>query len=343
MKDFTVSIFPARNKTFLVSYIHPLSKRRIREHFNTKDEASEYKHQTESKFRRTKSENFLELNVEELLVIFKQEKPNAQFNKSKSYIIDFVDTFGDYKVEDLNGDVLKAWLDQIKQENNLKDISVRSLKCSIDIFFKFLVSKEVISESPLATVYYKRPDPPDLKARNLLSKKEIEELLLKAKAFSPGYLYPILKIFAETAAKPNEIIDLNWKQIDLEKKEVQFLKSESIQARTIKISDELASVLEKNRKMTGLVFLTYYKEPFTKNKFRRLVQEFKVKSSCKTAWTPMDLRHSFAVSYLQAGGDIRKLQHILGHNNVFDTKRLYAEALTTKSTVDTLSPFEIGS
>jgi hypothetical protein len=38
-----------------------------------------------------------------------------------------------------------------------------------------------------------------------------------------------------------------------------------------------------------------------------------------------------------------RLQYILGHCNVFDTKRLYAEVLTKKARREAESPFEIGS
>ncbi len=58
----------------------------------------------------------------------------------------------------------------------------------------------------------------------------------------------------------------------------------------------------------------------------------------------MDLRHSFAVNFLRSGGDIRKLQYLMGHDNIYDTRRLYAGAVAkTDSQVDTLNPFEIGS
>lgn len=129
--------------------------------------------------------------------------------------------------------------------------------------------------------------------------------MVRSKAFNPGYLYPILKLFAETAAKPIEVIDLNWKQIDFEAKEIVFPGSENIQVRRLKISDELASILEKNKKSTGPVFLTFYKEMFTKNKLRRLVEEFKVKTGNKKHSTPMDLRHSFAVNFFLENGDMK--------------------------------------
>lgn len=130
--------------------------------------------------------------------------------------------------------------------------------------------------------------------------------------------------------------------MNLESREVFFPQTDSARERALKISDELAAILEKQKRNSGPVFMTYYREPFTKAKLTRLINEFKVMGTCKLKWTPMDLRHSFAVGFLENGGDMRALQRIMGHNNVFDTKRLYGEALTKKAQEEAKSPFEIG-
>lgn len=74
-------------------------------------------------------------------------------------------------------------------------------------------------------------------------------------------------------------------------------------------------------------------------KLFRAIGEFKVKGLYKKDWTAMDLRHSFAVNFLAKGGDIKELQRILGHNSVYDTKRLYGEAAEEKVMQNTTSPY----
>lgn len=94
-----------------------------------------------------------------------------------------------------------------------------------------------------------------------------------------------------------------------------------------------------------MVFLTYYKEPFTKTKLARLINEFKIKTKSKIKWTHLDLRHSYAVNYLKTGGEIKTLQYLLGHYKVFDTKLLYGEVIKNKiyKPEVILNPFEMGS
>lgn len=317
MENYTVSIYPSAGGRYLASYLHPLSKKRIRLHFDTKKEAEAYRKQIEDRFTKGMTGDFKELQVDDLLIYYMREYPKSDFALAKRYTTDFSDTFGKFKITEVTSEDLRNWLDLIQRENKLKDISIRGVKCIIDTFFNFLVQKEVISESPLTTIYFKKPAP-EVSARNILSKSQIDDLLAKAKTYSPGYLYPIVKIFTETAAKPSEIIELGWRQINLEAGEVYFPRTPKSQERTLKISEELTSYFEKKQKIGGFVFMTYYKEPFTSTKLSRLLGEFKLKGNCSIRWTPMDLRHSYAVNFLKAGGDIRKLQHVLGHENVFD-------------------------
>ncbi len=339
MNDFKVFINAGRDETFTTSYQHPLTKRKIRMNFLSRDDASSYKKKVERKFKRSSFSNYSELTIEELLIYFMQETPSNPFSLRKTHLIDFIETFGDYNIYEITTKALRSWLDQIQAENRLKDISMRGLKCEVDTFFVFLKEKEIISESPLATIYYKVAVQP-LKSRNLLSPDEIESLLESIRDYSPGYLYPIIKMFAETAAKSAEIIELSWEQLDLEKGLLTFERRNKSQARTIKISDEVVYMLRLKEDKQGRVFKTYYKESFTYEKLRKAINEFKKKNLYTGEWVPADLRHSFAVNFLADGGDMRELQRILGHWNVYDTKKLYGDAGRKQISKEIINPFQ---
>ncbi len=62
-----------------------------------------------------------------------------------------------------------------------------------------------------------------------------------------------------------------------------------------------------------------------RQKLQHAVGDFKRQRTYTKNWVPADLRHSFAVNFLTDGGSLKDLQYILGHNNVFDTKRLHGE------------------
>ena len=325
MKNFTVDVYPIKGGEFFTTFVHPLSKKRIRERFPSRQEALRYKMDMEGKFARSQIESFRDLSISELLNQYSLDKPENGFVKyNRSHLVDFVDTFGDFKLEEVTTELLRAWLDQVQKENSLQTITMRALKCNIDGFFKYLVEKDVISDSPLTAIYYEKSVPP-VSSRNILSKKEIDELLGALKAFSPGYLYPLIKMYAETAAKTSEVTDLIWSEVNFDKGEVRFVQTTASRERTVKLSEEMIEILKKKKASKGNVFLTYYGKAFTQNKIRRAFHEFKIKGTYKKDWGPMDLRHSFAVNFLRGGGDMKELQYILGHERVFQTKQLCGE------------------
>lgn len=278
MKDFLVILYVTKTGTFMTSYQHPLTQKRIRDTFKTREEAKEHKEKVEKKFTRRQFNNLMELNVGELLNLFMLEVPTNNLGKyCRHHLADFAQSFSTFAVEELTFDVLSVWLDQIQRENNLKNISMLKIKCDFDGFFKYLIGKEIISNSPLTEVFYARTTP-SVAARNILSTVEIIGILEAVNEFSPGYLYPMIKLFAETGAKTTEVTDLNWKDIDLENKKIKFNKTLSSSERTLKMSDELANVLSKRKSKSGYVFVNVSGQPFTASRVARAITEFKVRS-----------------------------------------------------------------
>lgn len=112
--------------------------------------------------------------------------------------------------------------------------------------------------------------------------------------------------------------------MDCVRRTVELSGTERSQSRTLPISEELAILFSKRQKETGVVFKTYYREPFTRVKLTRTINEFKAKGLYKKNWSLLDLRHSFGTNFLATGGSMNELQKFMGHANVFDTKRIFA-------------------
>lgn len=345
MQKLTISITPLKSGEFMTSFINPITRRIVRKGFKTRIEAKTYSDEMEKRFYKTSVESYVGLSLEELLLLFFKEHPRSDlFYNKKSLLADFAETFGEFSLDEITTDSMKVWLDQIQKERNLKNNTMRSTKCSLDRFFNFLIDKDIISSSPVTTIYYGKTKT-NLKMKNLLSEAEIGKLLSAMKAYSPGYLYPLVKAYAETGAKTTEVTELTWNDLDIENGIIHFKKTVSSQERKLQISDELLNIFKGKKKKQGFLFLTYYNEPFTKNKMARVFDDFKAKRLYVGEWCPMDLRHSFAVNFLSRGNGLKELQYILGHSNVFDTKRIYEEAVTKKKPdiLDVHLEFETGT
>ncbi|NJM09636.1 MAG: tyrosine-type recombinase/integrase [Bdellovibrionaceae bacterium] len=325
MANTQVNTCMLKDGTMLASYVHPLTKRKVRRTFASVLQVNEYKAKIENKFFAADLTSYGVMTLEELMIFLLNDRPNSTFFKMRLHLIDFTETFGHLPIHHLTTDMLRTWMDQVQQENKVADTTMRSLKCTLDRLFEFLIEKEIISESPLREIYY-RKTPADAITRNHLPTHEIEKLLDAVKKYSPGYLYPIIKLFTETGAKVTEIVELKWGQVDCIKRTVCFDGTDRSQARTAPISEELAGLLSKKQRETGFVFKTFYREPFTRIKLTRAINEFKAKGLYRRNWNLLDLRHSFGVNFLSNGGNLRDLQAIMGHANIFDTKRLYGDS-----------------
>lgn len=338
MKKFEVRIHKASEHLYLTSFTHPLIKKKVRKTFNNIEEAEAYKKEFEQKFSRKSASSYAGLNLEELLVIFINNNLDSPFVKSKTHLIDFFDTFGSFQVDEISTAALRVWLEQIRFENNLTETSMCGLKCQLQTFFIFLEEQEIISNSPLREVYFKRQGSRSLLARNLLNPQEIKKLLEAVKAFSPGYLYPITLFFAETAVKVSEMCELQWDQVNFDEKTVYINSRPRSQARTLKLSDELVDLLKERPHRTKLVFETYRKTAFNKTILIKTINEFKNRKLFHRDWTPSDLRHSFAVNFLSTGGSYKELKYLLGIKQTQHVRAAYGEALTApKQTI--IHPF----
>ena len=326
MDILKISIFPLSEKTFLASYTHPVSRRRVRVPFPSEKEAREFGLEIIKKFDRDNLNSGKPLTLEQLSCFFVQDRPNSNFFKTKNiHAVDFIQIFGNYFPEEVTTAMLKSWLEQIKRERSVQICTIESIRISIASLFIYLVKKKIIDKSPLGSFRYQRIlrvfNP-----KNILTTQETTELLERVKLYSPGYLYPIIRIFSETAAKTAEVINLNWNDIDFKAGAISFRKIEKIQSRKIKVSHELIKLLSRNRRKSERLFTTYRNQPFTPKKLMMDINEFIKKTKYPRNLTPAHLRHSFAINFLTGGGDIRELQRTLGHKRVNITRNTYGKA-----------------
>ena len=327
MNIFKISIFQLNDKTFLATYTHPVLKRKLRHPFPSERDALAFKARTEKRFRR---ENLRDCasSIEALLCFFIKDRPKSAFAKERnSHLIDFAETFGTYQVEEITTNMLHTWPKQVQKENELQEYSLEGLRVCVSSFFYYLQKKKVLEKSPVPESYCKG-DPRPLEKRNLLTEEEIDSLLKKIKHYSPGYLYPIIKVLSETAPRVFEMGDIIWDDIDLKEGTVILGARTNSNYRRLKLSPELLKILSKENRKSKRVFMTYFNQPFTPQRLTYALKEFKQKMGYKKEFSPIDLRDSFAVNFLKKGGHIKELQYILGHSNVFVTKKIYGKVAT---------------
>lgn len=161
---------------------------------------------------------------------------------------------------------------------------------------------------------------------------EIEFVLRLA----PGPMVAILRFLAATGMRENEAVTLEPKDVDRAGRKITLVRTKSSRPRTLNwktpggdagaILDEIegsGGVLFPNRDGTSYANIASNFGKVMRDAVRRADDE----GVTFRRWRAHDLRHRFAVRWLQAGGDIYRLSRHMGHTSV-KTTEIYLEHLT---------------
>lgn len=306
-----LKLYPLPDGRFIVSYIDDLRKERIRKFFDEERKAKELYSELKRK-KPLKERNLKNCSIEQLFEIFVDEVPKATIKRSPQLTKDFLEHFAFFKPGHIDETKLRGFYTQQKLDYDYTNYSLSKRKYQLQGFFNWMVSRGVIEKSPQQGVVfessnlYRRP-------AILVSLEKIKTAIEKAKIFSPGLIYPILLLINETAAKTIDIMNLKWNDIDFKNKKVTLWERNVIQRRELPISDTIIDALKQLDQVSDYVFTNLESRPHVKNVLTRELRAFQRKAGLDTEWAFRDLRYSFAVNYLQSGGDIIPLSEIMGH------------------------------
>jgi integrase/recombinase XerD len=129
-----------------------------------------------------------------------------------------------------------------------------------------------------------------------------------------------MNVLLDTFLRINEALTLKVTDVDLEAKmiTVRGSNAKSRKARFVPIKHTTANLLhdlleEIVEFESEYIFLTNYGEPLDRNHFRKRLKGFADIAGIKKNIHPHLFRHSGATLFLEAGGDIRHPQMLLGH------------------------------
>jgi excisionase family DNA binding protein len=160
----------------------------------------------------------------------------------------------------------------------------------------------------------------EVDARDRTLTFEEEERLL---AHLPEKLKPIVVTALHTGMRKKEILNLEWRDVDLDYRRIHIRaeKSKTHQDRHIPIDNVLLSLLEElhmNNSHSEYVFTKNGANPYAD------IQEGFAKARSEAGIKDLyfhDLRHTFATRAVKAGVDLFSLMKFLGHKDVTTTQR----------------------
>ncbi|QQE77306.1 tyrosine-type recombinase/integrase [Alicyclobacillus sp. SO9] len=292
-----------------------------------------------------------EITVLDALELFETEDLNLRPPTTKKTYVSELNQFRKFlerqKLNDdlladcLTGKVLKEYL----KHKSGSATTQNKKKAFFRIMHSFFVEQHLLSESDLsevlkfAKVYDSLP--------RALSKESVEELLTIVRATRYGLRYFTLFLYmVGTGTRIEEATTLKWAKIRWDESEMTVHgKHHRVDGRKVYGSTEIMDLLRNYRRLVGGSDADLYSLNSSSNKYVfsaskgtnplsiRTVQEVfrncvnsmtTVSESLKPSLTPHSLRHTFAVNYLRAGGDLYTLSKLLGHANP-KTTAIYAK------------------
>ena len=213
-----------------------------------------------------------------------------------------------------------------------KGLSARSYtRCltSIRMFYKYLLTKKLITSTPTANIeipgFFK-------KLPSVLSFNEVERLLdapdisnavgIRDKA--------MLEVMYATGVRVSELVSLKTNDINLQvgyitafgkgSKQRMIPMGESAMLWVKRYIDNARHVLAKNRNPEAL-FVSKRGDMMTRQCFWMIIKKYAVIAGIdRKKAKPHILRHSFATHLLEGGADLRAVQTMLGHSDISTTQ-----------------------
>ena len=155
------------------------------------------------------------------------------------------------------------------------------------------------------------------------------------------YMDMFLFSFHACGLRISDILTLEWRSVNLEKREIRKVLFKSDKIHTIPLNDGVISILKRwygrhDRFVFGLLHDAFDLSDDEELKRMRLNKNRSILTSLKTLGDKIGLpfnltmhvaRHTFAVWALNRGVDVHKISRLMGHASIIATEKVYAQFL----------------
>jgi site-specific recombinase XerD len=198
----------------------------------------------------------------------------------------------------------------------------RSLKAAFNVALRW----NYILENPFVKV-----KPPKLpkKIPLFISEDELQQIL---KEVDNATVRNMILLSNDTGMRLGEVVNLRWKNIDLQQKLIQVSNSDDFQTkskqdRIVPLTNRLYDVLFKIapniftlKNNNDLVFLNWNKVKFNQDYISRCFKKAVRKLKLSEGYKFHTLRHSYATNLVNSGASLFVVQHLLGHSDLKTTQ-----------------------
>ena len=211
---------------------------------------------------------------------------------------------------------------EAEQTVGLSATSVNTRLKTLRTFFRYLLEENIIEHNPFDQIKKVEEDDNEIQ---IMTVDQLKKLLAapNQRRYSGFRDYVLMNVLLDGFLRINEALSLRKSDVDFELGMVTIRAEESknrksrmvpLKRQTVKLIQEL--IKENSDFDTDYIFLANYGERLRDGQFRHRLKEYAKQIGLPIRVHPHLFRHTAATMFLEAGGDIRHLQLILGHSDL---------------------------
>ena len=218
--------------------------------------------------------------------------------------------------EDCTVDQIKGFLVKLRETGQLSASSINLRVCGIKYYFRHVVNRldlVVSIPNPRIAKYH----------TEVLSATEMQVLFKSCRDIRQLL---IVQFLFDTGIRSSELLRLHFKDFDKDNRTIILRNTKGKKLRVVPYGEKLRKTLTEYIKMLGYfpkaTIIESYKfkgTPLSLRGLQHIVKEIAKRSGIKKRIHCHTLRHTYAVHFLNNGGNLPQLQKLLGHSNITTT------------------------
>lgn len=341
------------------------------ESFSTKREAKKWARRMEMQAEQGVVVQ-TDMTVKEMLLKWFEEYAVVQTEKTThdryKIILEthLIPALGHIKLDELKPEHIRSYLQKKRKggrkdgkEGGLSEVTLLKHYKKLKQALSYMVKNKYILTNPADLVEAPKVDRRRKNKIIALTKEEIDKLLKVAKENDP-LLHDFIFLAVHTGMRRNELLGLEWENVDLENKKIRVRKTlvwengngsvlkngtkTPSSNRNIDITDEIVKVLQKRKKKQeefkdflgenyhdeyNLVFCKDDGEKYFPGTYNRRYAKLRDKVGLDKEKTIQKLRHTHATILLQLNEHPKIVQERLGHASITQTMDTYSHLIPT--------------
>jgi integrase/recombinase XerD len=304
-----------RGKTWWVRF--QWNGREIRQSARTtlKGEAREYLQRLQDHYRTLSTGGKPRATFDEAAVLYITEflpaKTEATIASYQQSLRVLASEFGGKFLDQIDRKAIAAF--EAKQAKRIGASKLKHYRAALSGVFKIAMRHDLAESNPCRTL-----DPITVNNARYRYLKPAEWKALRVALSEPHR--SIAEISTVRGMRCGEVLQLRWEHVDFARDEISIYQTKNHFPRVIPLEDARPILERLKPKSRGLIFQSPSGLPLSVAEVTRKVNAVAREIGLEN-FTFHDLRHTYASWYVQAGGDLYRLQLLLGHKTPSMTQR----------------------